>query len=233
MEAMLEAARNKARIQKKRRQVSRTSRAVKDERLTYLSWDKLRSLESALKAVERDGVPGRTVEAGVALGGSAVVIATLLPDRTFHGYDVFGMIPAPTEKDPPEVHERYATIASGASQGIDGDEYYGYRQDLFEHVERTLRRHGAENFELHKGLFDETLHIDEPVSFAHVDCDWYDPVKLCLERLWPNLSPGGFVIMDDYHDYESCRRATDEFLAEHRDEVEVSGGPHLVVRRTR
>ena len=36
----------------------------------------------------------------------------------------------------------------------------------------------------------------------HIDCDWYEPVMLCLERLHPLLSPGGYVIADDYFDWE-------------------------------
>ena len=45
-------------------------------------------------------------------------------------YDVFGMIPPPGEKDGADVHQRYATIAGGASKGIGGETYYGYRDDL-------------------------------------------------------------------------------------------------------
>jgi asparagine synthase (glutamine-hydrolysing) len=51
------------------------------------------------------------------------------------------------------------------------------------------------------------------VAFAHIDCDWYDPVKYCLEALEHRLSPGGEIVLDDYHDYGGCQTATDEFLA--------------------
>ena len=44
--------------------------------------------------VVRRGVHGDFVEAGIALGGSAIVLARLMgADRRFHGYDVFGMDP--------------------------------------------------------------------------------------------------------------------------------------------
>ena len=56
------------------------------------------------------------------------------------------------------------------------------------------------------------MSVDQPVAFAHIDVDWYDPVKTCLERVMPNLVAGGSVILDDYHDWGGCRKATDEYL---------------------
>lgn len=63
-----------------------------------------------------------------------------------------------------------------------------------------------------KGLVQETMKIDQPVAFAHIDVDWYDPVITCLERIFPNLVVGGSIILDDYHDWGGCRKATDEYL---------------------
>lgn len=202
-----------------------------DERLTYLSPRKLRQIEWAL--AELDGVPGCLIETGVALGGSAVVLAARA-DRAFHGYDVFGMIPPPRPNDPPEVHQRYATIADGASQGINGDDYYGYRHDLYEHVASTLARYStpvSDGVHLHKGLFEDTLHPDGPVALAHIDCDWYDPVRLSLERIEPFLSPGGFLVGDDYYAYDGARRAFDEFMGAHPAFEAVVRREHLIIRK--
>ena len=74
--------------------ISPIARRVKEARLTYLSDGKLDAIERALGDVARRNVPGDFVECGVALGGSAIVIASWMPaGRAFHGYDVFGMIP--------------------------------------------------------------------------------------------------------------------------------------------
>ncbi len=54
--------------------------------------------------------------------------------------------------------------------------------------------------------------INQPVAFAHVDVDWYDPVMTSLERAFPNLVQGGSVILDDYHNWGGYRKATDEYL---------------------
>ena len=217
---------------------SSTARRVRRRRLTYLTAEKLAGIEACLRRIRRSGVAGDFVEAGVALGGSAVVIARHLDaGRAFHGYDVFGMIPPPGEEDPREVHERYATIRSGGSAGIGGDRYYGYREDLLGEVQATLARFGVpvdgRRVQLHPGLFADTLRPEGPLAFAHLDCDWYDPVKLCLTRLYPRLSPGGCIVVDDYYDYGGARRATHEFLAGAADvEVDpISAGRHLVLRR--
>lgn len=72
------------------------------------------------------------------------MLSTLKGDeRTFHGYDVFGMIPAPSERDPDDVHERYAAIVSGSSDGLAGDVYYGYRKDLLDHATKTFSKVGS------------------------------------------------------------------------------------------
>lgn len=189
---------------------------VRDEHLTYLDQPKLELLEACVREVRR--VRGDFLEMGVALGGSAIVLADQMGrGRHFHGYDVFAMIPPPGEEDPPAVHERYRTIAEGRSEGIGGDTYYGYLDDLYDRVVAAFARHGmtvdGERIALHRGLFEETLHPVGPVAFAHVDCDWYEPVKLCIERVWPRLSSGGLMLFDDYNDYGGCTKAVDEFAA--------------------
>jgi len=201
----------KTRVERGR--VSPVARQVFDERLTYLSWRSLRHLEKAVRDASR--IPGDFIECGVALGGSGIVIASLMPEgRTFHGYDVFGMIPPTTEKDDEKSRQRYEIISGGKSKGIRGDDYYGYMPDLLERVEESFGRHGLNGqVAFHKGLFEDTLKLDGPVSFAHLDCDWYESVKVCLERIYPVLGSGGLIISDDYHNYGGAREAVDEFLA--------------------
>ena len=50
------------------------------------------------------------------------------------------------------------------------------------------------------------------MSLAHVDVDWYEPVKTSVERIWPRLLPHGAIVFDDYADYSGCRRAVDEYF---------------------
>jgi asparagine synthase (glutamine-hydrolysing) len=212
------------------------ARTVKRERLTYLSWPKLASLQSAIRRVVRARVPGDFMECGVALGGSGIVLASGLDgERAFHGYDVFGMIPPPGADDSADAHERFEVISAGGSQGLGGDEYYGYVDDLQARVEEAFRRHDvapqAGRVELHAGLFEDTLHPARPVALAHIDSDWYDPVRLCLERISAQLSPGGAIVVDDYNDYAGCARACHDHLAADPAMRVVRARPHLVLQR--
>jgi len=50
------------------------------------------------------------------------------------------------------------------------------------------------------------------IALLHIDADWYESVKLCLERFYDSVQPGGFVVIDDYGHWEGCKKATDEFL---------------------
>ena len=72
-----------------------------------------------MRELERDGLPGLLIEAGTARGGSAIVMAAAkAAERPMKVYDVFGMIPPPSERrTAPDVHERYAKIAAGERHG--------------------------------------------------------------------------------------------------------------------
>ena len=112
-------------------------------------------------------------------------------------------------------------IAAGRSGGIGGEVYYGYRPNLYQDVCDAFRRQGLtvndDGIRLVKGLFQETLpQVEcEAVCLAHVDCDLYDPVLLCLSWLGDRMARGGAIIIDDYEYYGGCRAATDEFLGAH------------------
>jgi len=218
-------------------------RQVKNARLTYLSETKLAQLQNAISSLKAHQVPGDVVEFGVALGGSGIVLAHLMGSgRNFHGLDVFGMIPPPTsEKDDAKSKERYAIIKSGQSTGLGGDEYYGYKQNLLDEVKANFRAFGHpvddQHVHLHPGLFEESWPTVEPmiqsITLAHIDCDWYEPVKFCLNAVAPKLPVNGRIIMDDYNDYGGCRTATDEFLRDSPNFSPLRNLGNLTLVRTR
>jgi O-methyltransferase len=216
--------------------LSPTAKAVLDAGLTYLSPTKLLNIEWAMRIVKQEGIGGSFLETGVALGGSGILMASQLDaGRSYHGYDVFGMIPAPSELDPPEVHERYRLIASGEAEGIAGGQYYGYEQDLYERVCASFAKFSVpvdgRRVCLHQGLFEETLQPEGPVAVAHIDCDWYEPVLLSLERIYPHLPAGALVISDDYYSYGGARTAVDEFCASHELRAVDRDRHHMILRR--
>ncbi len=211
--------------------------AVQDRGLTYLSDAALLDLHGLVCEMEARQSPGILIETGCALGGSAIVMAAAkAASRRLDVFDVFGMIPAPSSRDGADVHERYDRIRRGESAGIRGGRYYGYEPDLL----ALVRRHFAEsgfpveesNVRLIRGLFEDTLRIEEPVALAHLDGDWYASVRTCLERITPALVPGGVLVIDDYDAWSGCRMAVDEFFAGTEDQYEFRRRSRLhIVRR--
>ena len=120
----------------------------------------------------RDQPPGLVIEAGTALGGSAIVMAAAkATERPMKVYDVFRMIPEPSEQDGTDVHQPpSAASRCRDAAGVGGDVYYGYHDDLYAEVNESFARLGVEteatNVELVRGLFADTIHLDEPVALA-------------------------------------------------------------------
>jgi asparagine synthase (glutamine-hydrolysing) len=210
---------------------------VKAHNLTYLSHAKLGKLASICVQNEKNNITGIIIETGCALGGSAIVMAAnKIKNRPLKIYDVFDQIPAPSDKDGDDVHSRYDSIKAGDSLGICGETYYGYIENLDKVVKDNFRKAGYPtdnyNVSLHKGLIQDTLTIDEPVALAHIDVDWYDPVYVSLERIYPKLSIGGSIVIDDYFDWSGCKEAVDSFFLNKKEYVSFdSSCGSLVITR--
>ena len=183
--------------------------------LTYLDLNALTNLKNNI--LETNNIRGNIIETGCALGGSSICIALYKnKDKEFNIYDVFGMIPPPTNKDNNDVHKRFDTIKNGKSKGINNDEYYGYKKNLLEEVMNNFNDFDIDikknNINFIKGLYKDTLFISEDVSFAHIDCDFYDPVMNSLEQIVPKLNINGIITIDDYYSWSGCKKAVDDYF---------------------
>lgn len=196
----------------------------------------LDNLYQGMVSIERDNINGVVIEAGCALGGSSIVIATAKSrQRPMYIYDVFGMIPPPSNNDGKDVHKRYKTIKNGNSKGIRGNKYYGYHKNLINEVETNLTNHNLllteNNISLIKGLFQDTMKINEAVAFAHIDGDWYESVMTCLQQIEPNIANGGLMIVDDYYFWSGARKAVDKYFKNKHDKYlfkKMAGRLHII-----
>jgi asparagine synthase (glutamine-hydrolysing) len=206
--------------------------AIISQGLSYLEKQTICDLVKIAMNNERRGVKGIIIEAGCALGGSAIAIASAKSkERPLYVYDVFGMIPAPSERDGLDAQDRYQIIESGNSSGIGEEKYYGYENNLYARVIDSFRKFSIEpqenNVNLVKGLYEDTLKINIPVSFAHIDCDWYDSVMCCLTRIEPYVSRGGTLVIDDYYYYSGCKEAVDEYFKDKKVDYKFYQKNHL------
>jgi hypothetical protein len=166
---------------------------------------RLRGLYTAVEQVVAGNIPGDVVECGTARGGSAALLGLALKEthaeRTLWVFDTFAGIPPPTSADP---DQEIAALYTG-----------DFRGDLGE-VQELFRRLGIlDRARLVKGLFQDTVPRSDvgPIAVLHLDGDWYDSVKVCLDHLYDRVSPGGVIQIDDYGHWEGARKAVDEFIS--------------------
>jgi O-methyltransferase len=171
---------------------------------TMCSNARLRGLYRGVRNVVKNEIPGDFVECGTALGGSAALMALTLRQlgvsRTLWLFDTFEGLPAPTPEDPDfEVATLFAGTCRGTIEEV---------QSLFAQL------HVRDQVQFVKGLFQETLPaVSVPqIALLHIDGDWYESVKACLDNLYDKVSPGGIIQFDDYGYWKGARKAVDEFL---------------------
>ena len=158
----------------------------------------------AAEVVER-GVPGALVDCGVWNGGSTALLSAGAPGRQVWAFDSFAGLPQPGPKDEESETAGRAGDLSTSEQRL---------------REAFARFGHPERLRVRKGWFEETFPRAReevgPVALVHCDGDWYDSIRLTLETFYPKLSPGGFVVVDDYGHFAGARRATDDFRSERR-----------------
>jgi O-methyltransferase len=192
---------------------------------TLISYERAVTLFQQVVHLEARGIEGALVECGVWKGGAAAVMAQAnlrhgSRRRMIHLFDSFAGLPEPTPKDGERVMAAAAMKAErplgegGALRPVNWD--VAGREDC----EALMRRIGfpAEWVRYHVGWFQDTLSSADgigPIALLRIDVDWYESTRLCLEKLFPHVVPGGFVVFDDYGHFEGCRKAVDEFLARH------------------
>jgi O-methyltransferase len=155
--------------------------------------DRLVNIYWAMSEVLNGGVEGAIVELGCNAGLTAIFLQMLNVEygckRELHLFDSFEGLPAPGPQD------AYLNQGDCATS-----------EDV---VLSNFRAHGLPLPHLHKGWFSETLPVAsiESVAFGYLDGDFYSSILESLEWVWPRLSPGGILLVDDYADVEKNPQA--------------------------
>ena len=159
-------------------------------------------------SLAHERLDGAIVECGVFMGGSSGLMGWATrsePRRPVWLLDSWEGLPEPGEED-------RAIDGVTPYEGMCATPRETVEQLLFEKLELDPAR-----FVFVQGWFEETLptvaaRVGE-IALLHIDADWYASVKLCLEHLYDLVVPGGYIVIDDYGQWEGCRKAVDEFLA--------------------
>jgi hypothetical protein len=130
-------------------------------------------------------------------------------------YDTYEGMSQPSEKDVTvdgrKALDRWQTIQQ---KGGDNDWCFASIED----VKRNLLSTGYPEQRLHfvQGKVEQTIPKLAPqrIAILRLDTDWYDSTYHEFTHLYPRLSVGGALILDDYGAWKGAREATDQYLRE-------------------
>jgi O-methyltransferase len=172
---------------------------------------RLDNLDHCVRDVLQRGVPGDLIETGVWRGGATILMRAVLKvygdtERSVWVADSFQGLPPPdAERYPADSGDQHWTFDALA---VSIDE-----------VRRNFERYGLLDDQVRflPGWFRDTLPSAPISSLAvlRLDGDMYESTMVALAALYPKVSVGGYVIVDDYGAVPSCRAATHDFLDQH------------------
>jgi macrocin-O-methyltransferase TylF-like protien len=194
------------------RNLRRTVSILRVRTYTMMTYQPLVSLWKLAKSL---GVPGALVECGSCKGGSGAIIGAAAPTRTLWLFDSWQGLPEPGQVD----IDAY---------GLQRPEGWNFgTQEETRRALRRLRVNGA-RVRMVRGWFEETISEKKaeigPIALLHIDADYYESVKLVLTELYPQVTSGGVVAIDDYGHWKGCRTAVDEYF----DDVRTMPGFEVV-----
>ncbi len=199
------------------RKAPRDSEAIRHGRTyavdaeTMVGLRRLDNVEACVTTALREAVPGDLVETGVWRGGTVIYLRALLRahgdrERRVWAADSFEGLPKPdSARWPADVDNTLWTLPALAVSQAE--------------VEQNFARYGLLDDQVRflPGWFEDTLPTApiERIAVLRLDGDMYGSTIVALDALYPKVSTGGFVIVDDYGAYPECRRATDDYRREH------------------
>ena len=181
---------------------------------TMIGHRRLDNIQHCVTSVLADKVPGDLIEAGVWRGGAAIFMRAVLAahgvsDRSVWLADSFEGLPAPN----PEVYP--------GDKGLDFTRYPQLAVGV-EQVKANFARYGLldEKVRFLVGWFKDTLPVApiEKIAVARLDGDLYESTIDAIAALYPKLSVGGYLIVDDYNHPDlssACQRAINDYRAAH------------------
>jgi O-methyltransferase len=178
---------------------------------TQTGRDRLDCLQQCIETIVAEDIPGDIVETGVWHGGSMMLASAVLDSlgdsqRRIWCCDSFEGMPVPT------VHDQ---SFSGSEDFSDLD----YIRVGLERVKDNFRRFRVLTDRVHflKGWFSATLPTApiEQIALLRLDGDLYESTRDALVPLYPRVSSGGFVLVDDYNSWPGCKQAVTEYRSDH------------------
>jgi O-methyltransferase len=182
--------------------------------------ERIYALIQAVRYVSSAGIPGSIVECGVWRGGSMMAVALTLAAASKQDIDLFLLDTYEGMSEPEAVDVDFRGEAAATrltrTKKTESSEIWAYSP--VEEVRRNMALTGYDQSRLHfiEGKVEDTLpaHAPEHIALLRLDTDWYASTRHELVHLYPRLSRGGVLLIDDYGHWKGARTAVDEYLAE-------------------
>jgi O-methyltransferase len=183
---------------------------------TLTSAERIYSLIQAVRYVQANAIRGAIVECGVWKGGSMAAVARALlqkqcADRDLYLFDTFEGMTEPSSED-------IDYSGKQASDLLQEKPSYKCNGAPLESVRKVLHATGYPKERIHfiRGKVEETIPSCAPdsISLLRLDTDWYESTRHELVHLFPCISHGGVLIIDDYGHWRGCRKACDEYFTQ-------------------
>ncbi len=194
---------------------------------TMTSKERIFALKQSVDYIVKHDIGGDIVECGVWKGGSMMAVAMILrelgvSDRKLYLFDTFEGMPPPAAIDRACTGEAAADILAASNKHTSNVWAYSSLED----VRQTLRSTGYDEGQLFfvKGRVEETLPLNAPerIALLRLDTDWYESTYHELVHLYPRLSVGGVLLIDDYGHWEGAKKAVDRYINENKVKVLLS-----------
>ncbi len=206
---------------------------------TKTSPEAIAALCSATQYIVRADIPGDVVECGVWEGGSMMAIALTLErlgatGRTLWLYDTYAGMAPPGEHDV-RAWDGAAPAAHFEDDRL-GPSAHKWAYSELEAVKKNMAQTGypAERLRFVPGLVEDTIpdQVPEAIALLRLDTDFHDSTRHELQHLYPRISPGGVLIVDDYGSWRGARKAVDDYIAAGHEMhlVRVDPSVHLAVK---
>ena len=187
---------------------------------TMVGVQRLQNVRELAQRALDENIPGDFIEAGIWRGGCCILMRGVLQangiaDRKVYAADSFAGLPQPNPEAYPADRDFDLSIHKELAVSLDAvkDNFarYGLLDDQLVFVE---------------GLFGDTLpKLDAgPFCLIRLDGDYYQSTYVSLEALYPKLSPGGFIIVDDFNYLQPTREAVNDY----RSRMEITAPMHQV-----
>lgn len=192
---------------------------IRTNNLSMTSDERLFSTILLCKYIITEKIPGDFVECGVWRGGNSILAASIFQEygvkKKVYLFDTFEGMTRPTEFD------RQASDGLPAEIEFSKSQHHNYNEWCYaslNEVQENFRKAGLlnDNIIFVKGDVLQTLAeaslLPSKISVLRLDTDWYESTKVELEILYPRVSVGGGIIIDDYGHWSGAKKATDEYF---------------------